>query len=104
MWQAIHESAEIDWLRRDAERRLLQLLALDQIDALQAALDEAVRFEGRPASSWAPLQRMGRLRGTPTDPTGTPYGVDASGRVGLSQGSALYPLPNEPQRRAVPPS
>ena len=106
MWQAIRESAEIDWLRRDAERRLRQLQALDEIDALQAALDQAVRAQGgRPASarSWAPLQRMG-LRGIPADPTGAPYEVDEAGRVRLSTGSSLFPLPDEPQRRAVPPS
>jgi hypothetical protein len=106
MWQAIHESAEIDWLRRDAERRLMQLQALDEIDALQAALDLAVRAEGgaAPASSWAPLQRAGRLRGAPADPTGVPYEIDGAGRVKLSRGSSLFPLPDEPQRRAALPS
>src|ERR1700692_357836 len=33
MWGSVRQSAEIDWLRRDAERRLSQLTALDQIDA-----------------------------------------------------------------------
>jgi tetratricopeptide (TPR) repeat protein len=106
MWLAIRESAEIDWLRRDAERRLMQLQALDEIDALQAALDLAVRAEGgaAPASSWAPLQRAGRLRGVPADPTGVPYEIDGAGRVKLSRGSSLFPLPDEPQRRAALPS
>ena len=35
MWKAIRESAEIDWLRNDAERRLTQFDALDQMDQLQ---------------------------------------------------------------------
>jgi hypothetical protein len=39
MWQGIRESAEIDWLRRDAERRLAQLQVLDDIDALQKRVD-----------------------------------------------------------------
>src|SRR5439155_9043203 len=39
MWLAIRESAEIDWLRRDADRRLTQLDALDQIDARQRVVD-----------------------------------------------------------------
>jgi len=40
MWESIRDSAEIDWLKEDAERRLAQLNALDQIDALQAKIDE----------------------------------------------------------------
>ena len=35
MWTEIRQSAEVDWLRRQAEWRLLQLRALDEIDALQ---------------------------------------------------------------------
>ena len=39
MWESIRQSAEVDWLRRDAERRLLQFQALDDIDGLQARAD-----------------------------------------------------------------
>ena len=45
MWQAIRESAEIDWLRNDAERRLLQLDAVDVIDQLQAGDRRGARTE-----------------------------------------------------------
>src|ERR1700676_3831952 len=34
MWDAIRQSADNDWLRRDADRRVVQLHAFDQIDEL----------------------------------------------------------------------
>jgi hypothetical protein len=86
MWEAIRQSAEIDWLRHDAERRLSQLTALDQIDALQNLVDQRTP-----------------LPGVPVDPAGTPYEIDASGRVRLSTKSPLFPIPEEPQRLSTPP-
>ena len=97
MWQAIRESAEIDWLRNDAERRLMQLDAADIIDQLQAGVNRA-RAAGVPATSWQDLLRARALRGIPADPTGTPFDLDASGTVRLSRQSPLFPLPDEPQR------
>ena len=97
MWQAILQSAEIEWLKGDAERRLTQLNALDQIDNLQALLERG-RQRGLEIRDWNTVIRAGGLPGIPVDPTGTPYEIDAQGRVQLSQRSSLYPLPNEPQR------
>ena len=105
MWEAIRESAEIDWLKNEAERRLMQLLALDQIDALQRIVDEFTRAGGAPPADWTPIVRAGRLRGTPLDPSrAVPYVIDASGRVGVSKTSPLFPLPVEPQRLITPPA
>ena len=95
MWEAILQSAEIDWLRQDATRRLLQLRALDEIDALQRAVDDLSRRGGSP-TNWAALVRAGVLRGMPVDPTGTPYDLTAEGQVRLSPSSSLLPLPVEP--------
>ena len=104
MWQAIRESAEIDWLKNEAERRLLQLLALDQIDALQPLVDQFTQTNGAPPADWTPLVRAGRLPGVPLDPSrAAPYEIDASGRVGVSRRSPLFPLPVEPQRMFTPP-
>jgi hypothetical protein len=104
MWEAIRQSAEIDWLRQDAERRLLQLRALDQIDALQRLVDDVSRRVGRPAS-WSALVRAGVLPDTPLDPSRTAYELTPDGRVGLSPSSSLAPLPIEPgQVEARPPS
>ncbi len=103
MWESIRDSAEIDWLRRDAEKRLLQFQALDDIDALQARADRLATILGVPPGDWTALVRAGALGGIPADPTGTPYLIDAGGRVSLSSASPLFPLPSEP-RRLSPPS
>jgi tetratricopeptide (TPR) repeat protein len=105
MWEAIRQSAEIDWLRRDAERRLSQLTALDQIDDLQNLVDQVMKRDGAPPAGWTPLLGGRPLPGVPVDPAGTPYEIDASGRVRLSVKSPLFPIPQEPQRlnRAGPP-
>jgi hypothetical protein len=105
MWEAIRQSAEIDWLRRDAERRLLQLRALDEIDALQRAVDGYTRRAGQPPSDWNALVRAGILRGVPLEPGGAPYELDPGGRVRLPPTSPFYPLPAEPAAQAaVPPA
>jgi tetratricopeptide (TPR) repeat protein len=105
MWQGIRESAEIDWLRRDADRRLAQLQVLDEIDALQKRVDAYASRPGGPFIDWASLVRAGAFPGVPLDPTRTPYELDAKGRVRLSEKSSLWPLPDEPmQLDARPPS
>jgi tetratricopeptide (TPR) repeat protein len=98
MWQAIRQSADNDWLRGDAERRLAQLQALDQIDEMQKRVDAFAARTGQAATSWAALVRAGALPGIPVDPTRTPYDLTAAGLVRLSQASPLWPLPTEPQR------
>src|SRR5262245_413568 len=39
MWAAIRQSAEIEWLRNEADRRLLQLDAYDEIEQFQKVVD-----------------------------------------------------------------
>jgi hypothetical protein len=104
IWTEIRQSAEVDWLRRQAEWRLLQLRALDEIDALQRTVDGEMTRSGKPPEGWRRLIEAGRLRGVPADPTGMPYEVDASGRVTLGERSTLRPLPDEPARRVAPAS
>ena len=58
MWEAIRQSADIDWLRQDAERRLMQLDALDEHRraAARASMpSRAARGSRRP--DWRPLVR-----------------------------------------------
>ena len=100
MWEAILQSAEVDWLRRDAERRLLQLRALDAVDALQRAADYYARRTGQ-TPDWQELVRARVLRGIPLDPAGTPFEL-TNGRVHLSRSSSLWPPPDE--SAAVPPT
>jgi hypothetical protein len=96
MWEAIRQSAEIDWLRQDAERRLAQLRALDDIDALQERVDAFARAMGSTPASWAVLVQARRLQGIPLDPGGTAYELTPAGRVRLARSSVLWPLPEEP--------
>lgn len=104
MWQAIRESAEVDWLRGDAERRLAQLDALDQIEALQRFVDQYAAKTGEAATDWRSLVRAGAIGGIPLDPARIPYEITTDGRVRLSQASPLWPLPQEPEATARPAS
>jgi len=98
MWEAIRQSSDNDWLRRDADRRLAQLRALDQIDEMQRKVDAYRSGTGQTPADWTALVRAGVFPGIPADPTFTRYELTADGRVQLSQSSALWPLPEEPQR------
>jgi len=100
MWQSIRESAEIDWLRNEADRRLMQLDAADFIDQVQREVNRA-KAAGVSAASWQDLVRAGALRGIPVDPTRVPLELGADGVVRLSTQSPLFPMPDEPTR-AVP--
>jgi len=102
MWEAIRQSAAIDWLRQDAERRLLQLKALDDIDNLQQGVDAFVRTAGHPPADWLTLVRARMVAGIPLDPTRQPYELTAQGRVRLAASSPLAPLPEEPRQIGAP--
>jgi hypothetical protein len=104
MWEGIRQSAEIDWLRNDAERRLTQLRALDEIDTLQQRIDMFRDRMGALPANWTAVVRLGLLPGTPVDPTGMPYELTPDGRVRMAPTSSLWPLPEEPQRLMAPPS
>jgi HEAT repeat protein len=96
LWQQIAQSEEA-WLRRSAERALLQLQALDQIDNIEKAV-KGVELAAGERYSWKLLVERRALPGMPVDPLGTPYEIDpATGRVAVSQASPLYPMPEEPR-------
>jgi hypothetical protein len=97
LWQQIAKSEE-PWLRRNAERSLLQLQALDQIDHLNAVVQAHPLATGE-QYTWSTLVKRGVLPGQPVDPTGTPYVIDpATGRSRVSEQSPLFPMPEEPRR------
>ena len=99
LWQQIAKSEEA-WLRRNAERALLQLDVLDEIDRIDAAFRRVPLSPGE-RYSWAMLARRGLIRGLPADPTGIPFVLDPdTGRVTVSPQSSLYPMPDEPMRLA----
>jgi hypothetical protein len=103
IWEGIRQSAEIDWLRQDAERRLDQLQALDWIDQLQQRVDAYTRATGAPPPDWQTLGRAGVLSGVPLDPRRVPFEL-VQGRVQVSERSTLWPMPEEPERRGPPAS
>jgi len=103
MWTAIRQSAEIDWLKQEADRRLAQLLALDEIDRLQRAVETAAGRAGQRVADWPSLIRAGVIPGVPVDPAGKPYDIGSDGTVRLSRTSPLWPPPEEPQAAAPRP-
>jgi tetratricopeptide (TPR) repeat protein len=94
MWRQLLRS-EQGWIRNTAERSLLQIQALDQIDQLRATVILlGPGIERR--YGWSVLIARGVLPGVPLDPARTPYAIDpATGRVSVSPQSPLFPMPEE---------
>ena len=104
LWRQLAQTAETEWLRNNAQLRLTQLDALDQIDQLERFVAEMARRTGAMPASWGALVRAGWLPGVPVDPAGTPYVLDPrTGRVTVSTESKLHPLPTEPGAWIPPP-
>ena len=97
LWEEITRTAEDEWFRNEARRRLQQLDAMDQLDQLRAIMARFQQRTGSPPADWSALRAAGYVRGTPVDPTGTPYRLDASG-VTVDRSSRLWPLPKERRR------
>jgi len=97
LWQELYRTADNEWLKNNAQLRLAQLDALDQIDELERIVREFARRNGPPPSSWGMLVRTGWLRAEPVDPSGVPYVLaPVTGRVNVAPTSKLNPLPLEP--------
>lgn len=103
LWQMLRDTADNDWLRNDAARRLRQLDAMERIDALSAGVARARRDGLGPPWSWALLFERGLVTTLPVDPEGVPYVIDmTTGRIDVSQDSPLWPLPTPPPGRTEP--
>ena len=96
LFESLLETADNDWLRKDATRRLQQLDAMDAVDALQRVVD-AWKVTGPPQPyTWHALVAAGRLRAVPVDPSGKPFALGMySGTVAVAEDSPLRPLPTE---------
>jgi len=97
LWEQMLQSDQ-EWLRRNAERRLLQIDALELIDQLEAFVK---RYPPPPGEqlTWEWLMRRSPLRQIPTDPTGTPLDLDpVTGHVTVSRESPLQPMPDLDRR------
>jgi tetratricopeptide (TPR) repeat protein len=100
LWTEIVKTAPeaAGWIRTQAELRLQQLDAMDQIDALENAVKEYERRTGSLPFTWEEMVRAGHLRGVPVDPRGFPYELNPYwGIVTLSETSSLNPLPTSEQ-------
>ena len=97
LFQALAETGDNDWIKKDAQRRLRQLDAMDQIDALRRVLRTYRERGGAMPVTWDALVRGGYLFGVPADPDGFVYSLGPwSGDVSLGEGSTLAPLPDGP--------
>jgi hypothetical protein len=97
LWQQMLQSDQ-EWMRRNAERRLLQIDALDLVDQLEAFIK---RYPGPPGEpiTWQALMRRTPLRQVPTDSTGTPFDLDpVTGTVTVAKESPLQPMPDLARR------
>ena len=97
LWSQMYETADNEWMRSEALRRLAQLDALDQIDLFARAVEEYARNTGRLPSAFEDLVAVGALTAVPIDPTGYQYLlVQRTGEVTVSPQSPLFPLPDVP--------
>ena len=93
LWEQILKSDQ-EWLRRTAERNLVQLYTLDQMDQLDEIVRRFPPAAGQPYT-WEDIVRRGGLRAIPFDPMKAPYVLDpATGAVTISPDSPLFPMPD----------
>jgi tetratricopeptide (TPR) repeat protein len=103
LWTELRDNTDMDWIRTSADRRLQQLDAMDAIDELNRSAQRFVERHRRPPRDWRELAIDQRWRAIPVDPSGEMYTLDPqTGHVGLSQQSALWPLPDGSSVRAQP--
>jgi hypothetical protein len=96
LWQEIvaRSGPDEEWLRAQAEFRLRQLDALDQIAELQALVDRYRQDTQLAPGSWLDLVRGRYLAGIPADSGGRPFRLDpVTSVVSLDPESSLNPLP-----------
>ena len=106
LWQQLYETTDDTWVRDNAQLKLAQLQALDDIDALAGVIRRFTQARGRPPASWNELMAVRWLSSVPLDPSGTPYELTpgAPGGVALSERSALAPLPPQFTKKQTGPS
>ena len=92
----MYDSADSEWIRNEAIRRLAQLQALNDIDQLSELTQRFLLARGRFPDSWSELVEAGFLAEVPEDPTGRVYVLDlVNGTLNVSSESELFPLPSE---------
>lgn len=106
LWRQLYETSDDAWVRNNAQLKLAQLDALDQIEQLAALVRRYAQLTGRVPESWNTLVASRWLSGIPADPAGTPYELNpaAPGGVTLSERSRLAPLPPQFTKKTGPTS
>lgn len=93
LWRELLAGNDQDWVRRTAEYRLQQLLAMDELDVLLAHVATYMRRTGTEPTRWEQLVAAGLIAREPIDPAGVPY-VLLAGGVALAASSPMLPLPS----------
>jgi hypothetical protein len=93
LWTQLARSGEHEWIRKAAERGLMQLDAESHIEILEKVVQKFYDMHGRFPQAWWELTRIKMLNYFPVDPTGEIYTLDpVTGSVDVSRKSTLYPL------------
>jgi hypothetical protein len=89
MWARLYEQSD-GQMKENARRHLLDLDALDQLDAIHAAVDRYRQAYGIPPPGLEALSAIG-FRAPLTDPAGTPFRYDPQkGRASVDPASKAY--------------
>ena len=93
IWENLLATGEEGFVRREAQRRLVELDAIEEVLRLRALTQEYERRHGDPPATWEDMIRDGALRRVPTDPAGFPYALNPWwGFVSVDERSPMWPL------------
>jgi tetratricopeptide (TPR) repeat protein len=93
LWEEMLRGEELEWLRSQAQFRLRQLDAMDQIDTLERVVALYAQ-RGTLPRGWIDLGRAGLLQRVPVDPDGFAYQLNpVTGDVTVDPSSTINPLP-----------
>jgi len=89
LWTEIFQSSQDPSIKENAKVHLLLLKADDDLEHLNALLDEFAKRAGRRAENIRDLVDVGMLPGFPGDPDGFAYVIGASGKAEINPKSPL---------------
>ena len=89
LWSEIARQAGNEQIRKNAVDHLMAIEAAQEITKLGELVTLYNSRQGGSARSFQPLVAAGYLRALPRDPSGSPYILDAAGRVRLNPRSSV---------------
>ncbi|MBV9610637.1 MAG: hypothetical protein JO187_13830 [Acidobacteria bacterium] len=102
LWTKIYESSEDKMIKANALKRLRALKVNDDVRILDQLVRAYQQRTGLLPQSWNELIAAGYIRGTPVDPSGTPYRL-SGGEVDV-QHPEDFPFLNEGMQSGAQPS